>query len=223
MRIVKSVSAAPRYQARFSHSSHTSFPIQTPDEFTLGVQNCEQIQHSDQLEDRQTPTDHDCHEGSKNGRDYDKREEGEPTDGNQEQGGPGGGNQGEVTDGPEQDDQEYGGEPDGNGQGTDNRNQNDQVGGGEPDGNDQGDPSYTWKRSNTAEDCITPASAISSIDSQTLEELVFFLKLILCVLLSFVLILAYFVVPTRVNRRLQTEYRVHAVVPCSVSVQDFKV
>ena len=233
-----------------------AFPIQIPDMFSLGIQNClEKAQRSDQLEDRQLPVDHGSpdngtnddeddgnydhqpppKEGSENRWGYDKRDEGESGYGNQGQGEPDGGgnqgqgwsgdggNQGQGANGPYQDSQGDGGGSDGNDQvDGGGSNGNDQWDGGDPNGNDEGNSDYAWKRSDATED--TPATTTPSTDSQTLEELVFFLKLITCVLFSgYALILAYFVVPTRRNHRLQAEYRVHAVVPPSVSVQDSKV
>ena len=92
---------------------------------------------------------------------------------------------------------------------------------------------YGWKnyqkRSEVVEDedRIIPTSAISSFVSstnvQTLEELIFFLKLVLCVLLSgYVFVWAYFVVPTWKSRKLQDEFQAHAATPSSVPVQDTK-
>ena len=63
-----------------------------------------------------------------------------------------------------------------------------------------------------AEVCVICAQIRSSLFS--FEELVFFLKLVLCVLLSgYVFVWAYFVIPTWRNRKLQAELQARAVAP----------
>jgi len=95
-----------------------------------------------------------------------------------------------------------------------------------PAGKKRSGPGYDdskLKRSDDAEDRSTPASAISSLISsanvQSLEQLVFSLKLVLGVLLSgYVFVWVYFIVPAWRNRRLQAR----TPIPPSVPVQDVK-
>lgn len=102
-------------------------------------------------------------------------------------------------------------------------------GNGQWDEKKWGDKSkYGWKnhqkRSDVPDDRVTPISSlISSADARTLEELVFFLKVVLCVLLSgYVFVWAYFVAPAWKNRRVQAELQARAAVSPSVAVQDVK-
>ena len=90
---------------------------------------------------------------------------------------------------------------------------------------------YGWKnykkRSDVPEDRISLTSAISSListtDARVLEELVFFLKLVLCVMLSgYVFIFAYFVIPAWEDRRLQAELQARADASPPVLAQDVK-
>jgi len=76
------------------------------------------------------------------------------------------------------------------------------------------------KRSDIVQDYSFITSPVLLTDVHALKELVFSLRLILCVLLSgYVFILAYFVIPTWRNRKFQAR---RAVVPPSVSVEDVK-
>lgn len=83
------------------------------------------------------------------------------------------------------------------------------------------------KWSDVPEDRVAATSAVSSLissaDARTLEELVFFLKLIFCVLLSgYVFVWAYFVIPTWRDRRLQVELQARAAVSPSAPIQGVK-
>jgi uncharacterized BrkB/YihY/UPF0761 family membrane protein len=82
------------------------------------------------------------------------------------------------------------------------------------------------KRSQTQEEPIDSPSSISSLLSatnlQSLEELIFLLKIVLCVMVSgYVFTWVYFVLPTWRNRKLQAELQARAAA-AALSVQNVK-
>lgn len=93
-------------------------------------------------------------------------------------------------------------------------------------GNDDENSNHQ-KRSGVSKDWVAPtpiiSSLISSANARTLEELVFFLELVFCVLLSgYVFVWAYFIVPTWGDRRLRVERQARAAVSSSTLVQSVK-
>ena len=259
VRILKSVSTAPCYKSKLSPLTCVPPPIQIPDTFTLGTQNClNKAQRDHQPEDQQqlpkagyslgspddsTGDDEDNSEEishnpvsnygsldhnlkpsynmeSGNRQIYEKR------DGWGDQGqGPNGEDHNQGTNGQQNqgtnDQQNQGTNYQGQDQGTGDQNQ--ETNGDQDQNLWEPDNDDTWKRSDAAEDRATFTSAIST-DVQTLKELVFFLKLILCALLSgYVFILAYFTVPIWRNRRLQVQLRTCTFISPSVPAQYSKV
>jgi oxalate decarboxylase/phosphoglucose isomerase-like protein (cupin superfamily) len=86
------------------------------------------------------------------------------------------------------------------------------------------DESSLNKRQISEEPVVSPtpvSSALFAANLQSLGELVFLLKIVVCVMLSgYVFTWAYFVLPTWRNRKLQAELQAHAV---SAPPQDIKV